>query len=134
MDFLQAIASCFNKYADFSGRASRREYWFFFLFRVVTEYIAGMIDKTALQDYVHTYYIGHFAQQIGLLGIIVGIFLILPSISVACRRLHDVDRSGWWLLSALTIIGAVFPLFFWVCTKGTQGDNRFGSDPLAVKK
>lgn len=134
MDFFQAVASCFKNYATFSGRACRSEYWFFTLFQFIVNFIAGIIDKTVLQDYSYTYYIGHHAQQAGLLSVILWVVFLLPGLAVYFRRLHDVNKSAWWWLIAFTIIGLIFPLFYWTCTKGTTGDNRFGPDPLAAKQ
>jgi uncharacterized membrane protein YhaH (DUF805 family) len=132
MNFFRAIASCFNKFVVFSGRASRSEYWFFFLFRIVCYYVGGMVDKNVLHDYMQAISYGHFAIHLGILGIILHIFFLLPAVAVGARRLHDIDKSGWWLLSALILIG-ILPLLAWLCSKGTQGDNRFGPDPLTVK-
>jgi uncharacterized membrane protein YhaH (DUF805 family) len=131
MDFFQAVGSCFSKYATFSGRACRSEYWFFALFYFIVRIIAGVLDKTVLQDYTYTYHLGQHTQQAGLLGgVILPILFLLPSLSVFVRRLHDVNRSGWWFFIYLTIIGALFPLLYWKCSRGTNGDNRFGPDPL----
>jgi len=55
---------------------------------------------------------------------------LLPTIAIGVRRLHDIDRTGWWWLIVLTLIGAIL-LFIWACMKGTTGPNRYGSDPLA---
>jgi len=134
MDFFQAVGSCFKKYATFSGRASRSEYWFFFLFQIISNFIAGMLDKTVLQDYSYTYYIANHVQHAGLLSIVLWVAFLLPGFAVYFRRLHDVNRSAWWYLIAFTIIGAIFPLFYWLFCKGTEGDNRFGPDPLAGKQ
>jgi uncharacterized membrane protein YhaH (DUF805 family) len=61
---------------------------------------------------------------------IFSLITLLPTLAVAIRRLHDVDRSGWWLLMYLTIIGIIYPLLVWKCTKGTEGNNRFGPDSI----
>jgi uncharacterized membrane protein YhaH (DUF805 family) len=66
---------------------------------------------------------------LGFVGLVVSLALLLPSIAVAIRRLHDLDRTGWWLLLAFTGIGAIV-LLVWDCMKGTTGSNRFGADPL----
>lgn len=125
MDFVQAIKSCFANYATFSGRAPRSEFWFFQLFCTIVGIISAILDKTVLQDYS----LGQTHQ--GVLGLIQNIVLFIPSLAVAIRRLHDVNRSGWWLWISITIIGLLFPLFYWNCCKGTDGSNRFGADPLA---
>ena len=61
---------------------------------------------------------------------VAGLGLVIPGLALAVRRLHDVDRSGWWVLSAFTFVGGFFPLLYWYLRTGTQGTNRYGSDPL----
>ena len=71
-------------------------------------------------------------NQTGLLPLVIALALSLPGIGVTCRRLHDTDRSAWWMLVILIpIVGAVL-LCVWYCRKGTEGNNRFGDDPLAT--
>lgn len=112
-----------KKYATFSGRARRKEYWLFFLFAMVVNIILRIVDGA----------IGTLDYQLGL-GLLSGIFslaILIPSIAVAVRRLHDTDRKGWWfLLIFVPIVGAIALIIFF-CMKGTDGENRFGSDPLA---
>jgi uncharacterized membrane protein YhaH (DUF805 family) len=114
MNFSQAVTSCFGKYVGFEGRAPRSEYWYWTLFSVIANIVAGIIDS---------------ALSLGLVGLVVSLALLLPSIAVSIRRLHDLDRTGWWLLIVLTGIGAIV-LLVWDCMKGTTGSNRFGADPL----
>ena len=116
MGFADAIKSGFNKYVTFSGRAPRSEYWFWTLFTIIASIVAGIIDAV----------IG-----LGFVGTLVSLGLFLPSLAVAVRRLHDIDRTGWWVLIAFTIIGIIL-LIVWDCTKGTSGPNRYGADPLPV--
>jgi uncharacterized membrane protein YhaH (DUF805 family) len=66
---------------------------------------------------------------LGILRTVVSLGLFLPSLAVAVRRLHDIDRTGWWILIAFTIIGIIL-LIVWDCIKGTTGPNRYGPDPL----
>ena len=121
MGFTDAVRSAFNKYAVFEGRASRSEYWWFGLFvvecSVVLEIIEGVLFHKAM-------------GQVGILGGLFSLAVLLPSLGVAVRRLHDVERSGWWLLLALTGIGALV-LLYWYVTRGTLGPNAFGADPLS---
>lgn len=106
-----------TKYAEFSGRSRRREYWLFFLFTIIANMVAGVLDV---------------ATGTGAISAIVAIVLIVPSIAVLVRRLHDTNRSGWWaLLILLPILGGLILLIFCIF-KGTQGSNRFGPDPLGV--
>jgi uncharacterized membrane protein YhaH (DUF805 family) len=116
MGFVDAIKSGFNNYVGFSSRAARSEYWYWTLFTIIASIVAGIIDAV----------IG-----LGFIGGIVSLALLLPSIAVSIRRLHDLDRTGWWLLIALTIIGCIL-LLIWDCMKGTTGSNRFGADPLGA--
>jgi uncharacterized membrane protein YhaH (DUF805 family) len=134
MNFFQAVGSCFKKYASFSGRACRSEYYYFFLFQTIADFIADTLDETVLQGHDFAYTVGNKVEHLGILGTVLTLVLFLPGFAVSFRRLHDVNRSAWWLLIAFTIIGALFPLFYWYCCRGTAGDNRFGSDPLAAKQ
>jgi len=117
MNFGQAIASGFSNYVNFSDRACRSEYWHWVLFIVLAE-IATTIVDTALGKQVTTS--------------LVGLGTFLPSLAIAVRRLHDLDRSGWWIfLSLIPLVGWII-LIIWYCTEGTSGSNRFGPDRLAV--
>lgn len=110
-----------KKYADFSGRASRSEYWWFYLLIIIVYVVAMIIDSVIGTD-----------QALGPYGIVMAISmlaLLIPSIAAAIRRLHDTDRSGWWLLIAfIPLIGAIVLLVFFV-TGGTAGANSYGEDP-----
>ena len=113
MNFFDAIKSGFSGYFDFSGRSSRSEYWWFLLFVMVVNLVVSILDTTN-----------------GLIVILVYLGLLIPMLSVQVRRLHDINRSGWWILIAFVpLVGAIL-LLVWHCSKGTQGDNRFGIDPL----
>jgi hypothetical protein len=72
----------------------------------------------------------HYGSASPLNGVF-NLLTFLPSLAIGIRRLHDIDRTGWWVLIAFTIIGALL-LILWACTRGTTGPNRFGGDPLAV--
>ena len=112
-----------QKYADFSGRAPRAEYWWFYLLTMIAFVVAIFLDGMIGSDFGGTGY--------GMITAIAGLALIIPSIAVGIRRLHDTDRSGWWLLIALVpLVGAIVLLVFYV-TEGTKGENRFGPDPYA---
>lgn len=113
-----------KKYADFSGRARRKEYWYFALFNLIITFILGMIDG----------FTGSFSTEAGI-GILGGIYMLavlIPSISVSVRRLHDTDRSGWWLLIGLIpLIGFIVLLVFMV-QDSKPGQNEFGSNPKEI--
>ena len=121
MNFPQAVATCFKKYAVFSGRASRSEYWYWMLFYALGSIATGILDAVVF----HT-------TDKQVFSTIFGLIIFFPWLGVEIRRLHDVDRSGWWLLINLTIIGAIYPLLVWRCRKGTAGPNRFGDDPFGL--
>jgi uncharacterized membrane protein YhaH (DUF805 family) len=121
MGFGEAISSGFRNYVNFSGRAPRSEYWFWSLFTSLVSLAAGIFDLA-------------IAAGTGFspFSTIAGLGLILPGIAVSVRRLHDLDRTGWWLLLIFTGIGGIL-LLIWDCMKGTDGPNRFGADPVAGK-
>jgi len=121
MGFGGAIKTVFGKYATFSGRARRPEYWwwylFYFLVLIGVEIIDGIIAAAGGPP-VFT-----------LLTVLV---FFVPTIAVACRRLHDTDRSGWMQLIALIPLVGFIILIVFLCQRGTDGPNRFGSDDPAV--
>ncbi len=126
MGFTTAVATCFQKYVTFTGRARRSEYWFFALYAVLAGFAAMIVD--------------HFVDPPAAgvpfaVGIVYGVVLLvnfLPGLAVTVRRLHDTNRSGWWFFIVLVpFLGAIL-LIVWYCTKGTKGDNRFGPDPVAT--
>jgi uncharacterized membrane protein YhaH (DUF805 family) len=125
MGFVQAITSGFSHYVAFSGRAIRSEYWYWVLFTIIGSIIAGILDTTIFGvDYTG-------GPTVSPLDGIFSLVTFLPSLAVSIRRLHDIDRTGWWVLLALTLIGA-FVLIYWACQKGTEGPNRFGPDRLGA--
>jgi uncharacterized membrane protein YhaH (DUF805 family) len=132
MTFSEAVKSCLSNYATFTGRASRSEFWFFWLFTLLVLIVASIIDSALGTSFTMTNPATGLDQSAGYgyIYLISGLALLLPSLAVAVRRLHDTDRSGWWLLIGLIpLIGAIV-LIVWYATKGTSGDNRYGSDPL----
>jgi len=121
MNFVQAIKSGFSHYVTFSGRACRSEYWFWVLFAIIGALITLALDVA----------IFGFHGGVSPFNSIFNLATFLPGLAVAARRLHDIDRTAWWLLILLTGIGAIL-LVVWYCFKGTSGPNRFGADPLAA--
>ena len=124
MNFFDAIKICFVKYTDFSGRASRSEFWLFTLFLFIVSIVLLFLDPM-LAGEAFLEYDDIFAP----LGTIFSIITFIPAISVTARRLHDVNRSGWWMLIFFTVIGIV-PLLYWNCKKGDLEENRFGVNPF----
>lgn len=113
----------FKKYATFSGRAQRAEYWYFFLFYILIFIGLSVVDSIT----------GSFSAEagMGLLGGIFALASLIPSIAVGVRRLHDTGRSGWWLLIALVpLIGAIVLLVFTV-QDSAPSDNAYGPNPKA---
>lgn len=114
-----------KKYAVFEGRARRKEYWLFFLFSVVIVTILTVIDEFMGLKFE----LG--GEDLGFLSTLYYLGIAIPYLAVIVRRLHDTDRSGWWILiSLIPLIGGLILLFFTIIG-GTKGDNRFGPDPKA---
>lgn len=132
MTFMESVKTVYTKYATFSGRASRSEYWWWFLFYFIGSIIFNFIP---------------------IVNIIWGLGNFIPALAVACRRLHDTNRSGWWQLlpigggvvvaagviteseviliaSGVIALGLYVLIIVWLASKGTEGPNRFGDDPL----
>ncbi|MDC0761036.1 MULTISPECIES: DUF805 domain-containing protein [Brevibacillus] len=106
--------SVLKKYVAFEGRARRQEYWMFTLFNIIVSMVIALVD----------YLIGTGS----ILGMIYSLAVLLPSLSVTARRLHDTGKSGWWiLLSFIPLIGAIVLLIF-LC-KDSEGDNKYGANP-----
>ena len=108
-DLTNSVISCFNKYFDFETRSSRKEFWYWQLFRILMFLSITFIESLGLS---------------GILFISNFIFLI-PEIAVSIRRLHDINRSGWWILLTITIVG-IIPLTYFYCIKGDDGVNDYG--------
>ncbi len=114
MEFPQAIESGFKNYFNFTGRASRSEFWYFQLFLVLAGFALTIIDAFAT---------GGMLLSLWNLGIVI------PSISICVRRFHDIGRTGWWILLPFTIIG-IIPYIWMLCIKGDDQHNQFGPNPL----
>jgi uncharacterized membrane protein YhaH (DUF805 family) len=110
MTFTESISTCFNKYANFEGTASRSEYWWFWLFLVLASVAASMINDVV-------YYLFALAT-------------LLPQLAVGVRRLHDTDRSGWWLLVGLVPLVGWIILIVFLAQEGKS--NRYGVSAVPV--
>ena len=110
-----------RKYAVFSGRARRKEYWIFALFNLVFSTVLSIID----------FMTGSFSIDVGmgLLGGLYSLAILIPSLAVGVRRLHDTGRSGWWLLIVLVPIIGVIMLLVFTVQDSESGDNAYGSNP-----
>ena len=124
MNFLNAVKSYFVRWNDFKTRSSRSEYWWATLFSVLGS-LALELFNVAIASNPPA-----LILTISILVLIFLIFMMIASLALAVRRLHDLDKSGWWYLLVFTIIG-IIPLTIWFCSKGTEGENRFGENPLS---
>jgi len=104
MNFSQAISTCMSKYVTFSGRASRSEFWWFFLFTVILTSGLALVGAGILSD-------------------LVSLAITLPALASGSRRLHDVGKSGWWQLLALTGIGVILLIVWWASDTKPSGDR-----------
>jgi uncharacterized membrane protein YhaH (DUF805 family) len=117
VSFPEAVTTVLTKFADFSGRARRSEFWWWALAYVIGSIIVGAIDQVLGNK---------------ILGWIYILAALVPGLAVAARRLHDTDRSGWWLLLIIPIvIGWIVLLIFYI-PEGTPGDNKYGPSPKAL--
>lgn len=114
MSFSQAVSRGFSRYLTFGGRASRSEYWYWVLFTFIASIVLAIID---------------IVLPYSVLQIVFLLATLLPGLAVMIRRLHDLDRSGWWWLILLVpAVGAIL-LIVWLCMNGTEGPNQFGAAP-----
>lgn len=114
------FVKAFKRYVDFSGRARRREYWFFILFYLLISFVLGILDSI----------MGTFSQEAGMgfLGTLFALASFLPGLAVSVRRLHDTNRSGWWMLIGLVpLVGAIVLLVFFC--QDSKENNGFGQNP-----
>ena len=131
MQFLEAVQTCVvKKYCDFSGRASRSEFWWYALAYLVVSYawsfIVGLLTGGAVM--MNTDGTFHF-EAIQLLGYIPSLALLLPTLGVCVRRLHDVGKSGWWyFLNFVCCVGSLYLLYLYI--QDSEGDNEYGPRPL----
>ncbi len=108
-DIKSAVITCFNKYVVFKGRADRPEFWYFVLFQVVVLAVLSLVSRP-------------------LEGLASLVFL-LPGLAVGARRLHDINKTGWWMLIGLIpLIGWVL-LIYWAAQPGDAGGNEYGEPP-----
>ena len=135
MNFTQSISTCMRKYVTFSGRATRSEFWWFFLFTVLvnlaatsqaSSFVHVLFDGQDMTENESSYFLNNFFFL--YLSTITSLILLLPSLAVAVRRLHDVGRSGWWILIAFTVIG-IIPLLIWYVTDTKDEENIYGPNP-----
>jgi uncharacterized membrane protein YhaH (DUF805 family) len=120
MGFGQAIADGFSNYFNFRDRSTRSAYWYFALFLVVASFITAIADLLLFHP-----------EYVGPINGIFGLATIIPSLSVSVRRLHDIGRTGWWLLLGLIPIIGWIVLIVWACQPTVPQTNDYGPPPAA---
>jgi uncharacterized membrane protein YhaH (DUF805 family) len=121
MTFFEAIKAVLTNYAGFTGRSARSEFWWFTLFSFLVSTIFSTLSG------------GNSASFFGVLGTVVSLGLLLPSLAVSVRRLHDIGRSGWYVLFALIPLVGIIILIVWWAREGDPTDNLFGQRPTVVR-
>ncbi len=124
MNMPTAVRTVLGKYAVFSGRATRSEFWYWVLAIFLVSIVLSLIDGAFIAPGMG--YEPYSPEAGSPLQMLFSLATLLPSLGVTVRRLHDTDRSGWWiLLGLIPIIGSLI-LLWWYIQRGTEGDNRFG--------
>jgi uncharacterized membrane protein YhaH (DUF805 family) len=117
MNFVDSVKACFNKYATFSGRACRSEFWWFSLFNVLVGVVISAIS---------------LAVKMPFLATLFQVLIFLPSLAVGIRRLHDTGKSGWmYLVAFIPVIGGIWLLVLF-CTDSQPGANEYGENPKGL--
>ena len=124
MSPLDWMTMALKRYSDFSGRSRRMEFWMFVVLNIIVNVIASVVDSILGMS-------GMVAGLYGPLTLLAMLVLLIPGIAVSIRRLHDQDKSGWFVLLAfIPILGGLVLLVF-MFLEGTKGGNKFGPDPKA---
>ncbi len=116
--------SVLKQYAVFKGRARRKEYWFFILFNLIASLVLTVVD----------YMTGSLDAELGM-GLLSGVYslaVLIPSLAVTVRRLHDTDRTGWWILIGLIPLIGVIVLLVFMLLDSQPSDNQYGANPKGV--
>jgi uncharacterized membrane protein YhaH (DUF805 family) len=135
MTFGAAVQSCLSKYATFTGRAPRSEFWWFWVFTILVDIAAVILGSVFFTSSFSNHGMGgsvhgwSMMAYPGWLPSIAHLLLFLPSLAVAVRRLHDVGRSGWWLLIMLVPLFGFLLLLFWWVQPSEPRDNAHGPSP-----
>ena len=119
MSMIESVKTVLSKYVDFSGRARRSEFWWYMLcYCILSSVLSGIYQATQ-------------SNIVAVISGIVSLGLLLPTLAVHVRRLHDVGRSGWWLLLDLTCIGGIV-ILIWEIMDSQPGDNQYGPNPKGM--
>lgn len=123
MNMIEAVKTVFTKFYTFSGRASRPEFWWYYLFLILLYIVAALLEGFVIHPLLG---FEPFAPEGGQpIQVLLAISLFLPTLAVAIRRLHDIDRSGWWYLVGLVPIIGTLVLLWWFTRPSDEGPNRF---------
>ena len=122
--FLESLSLFFKNYLNFSGRSGPSAYWWYLLWSLIFTILFAQIDSLALDI---------SAEDLFSLSSAFALITLIPSISLSFRRLHDIDKSGWWLLISLTIIG-IPVLIYWAIKAGDRQENSYGADMEAGRE
>ncbi len=119
---MQYWLDCWKKYAVFSGRSRRKEYWMFCLFNFLISFGIGIVSGIIGAR-------GALSGALGIVSIVYSVAAIIPGLAVFCRRMHDTGRSGWWwLIGLVPLVGAIVLLVF-LCSDSQPGENKYGPNP-----
>jgi uncharacterized membrane protein YhaH (DUF805 family) len=119
MQIVDSYTDFWKRYVDFKGRTSRSGFWFYVLGLIVVSVITNILDYAIGQP---------------IFTLLISLASIIPAIAIYTRRLHDINKSGWWQLIVLIPLVGTIVLIVWFCTKGDQDKNRFGANPIHAKK
>tara|TARA_X000001036_G_C20437590_1_gene707906 strand:- start:315 stop:695 length:381 start_codon:yes stop_codon:yes gene_type:complete len=125
MTFGNAISTCFKKYGSINGRATRSEYWYWTLFVILVSIATLVLDVNFFGSTID--------DEFTPLNSIWTLVVFIPGITVTVRRFHDVNRSGWWILIAFTVIGLI-PYFYWLVKRSDAGENSFGPNSFNYRQ
>ncbi len=130
MSFGAALKSFWSNYATFTGRARRSEYWFVQLFLVLTNVAAGLVDLYLMDGDIDRFIANGGGGIVGLVWIVV---TIVPALAVLARRLHDTNKTAWWLLIGLVPVAGGIVLLVFALIDSDPGDNRYGPSPKVAQ-
>ena len=120
-----------RRWQDFAGRSSRREFWMFTLVIVIASFVLGFVDAFLFGGFEPLSEGETLVMPLVSFSNAFSLITLIPSISVGVRRLHDINRTGWWLLIGLTLIGLVL-IIYWACVRSDEDHNQYGASPLAT--